>query len=134
MACKETFSSAGEKPMQTILVISPAIQNYGVEWVKPWNESWRPPGEKGHCISDKGGVGKESTVLNPTAKQLQKKFKHAGDFGVTGNFSKANAAKFNSAINQHINSPGVRAVQGTYRGNPVTHYVNPNTAVKLAIT
>ena len=72
-----------------------------------------------------------SKILNTTAKQLQRKFKHAGDFGVTGNYSKANAAKFNSAVNQHINSSGVRAIQGTYRGNPVIHYVNPNTGLNV---
>ncbi|MEM6737166.1 MAG: colicin D domain-containing protein [Bacteroidota bacterium] len=62
---------------------------------------------------------------------LDDKSRRVGDFGVTGNFNKANAAKFNSAINQHINSPGVRAIQGTYRGNPVTHYVNPNTGLNV---
>lgn len=42
-----------------------------------------------------------SNVLLNTSRQLQAKFKHAGDFGVVGNYSKANAGKFSSAINQH---------------------------------
>ncbi len=35
--------------------------------------------------------GAFSKVVPATAKQLQKKFKHAGDFGVSGNYSRANA-------------------------------------------
>lgn len=68
-----------------------------------------------------------SNVLLNTSRQLQAKFKHAGDFGVVGNYSKANAGKFSSAINQHINSAGVQTIQGTYKGQSVIHYVNPST-------
>ncbi|OEK08122.1 hypothetical protein A8C32_01285 [Flavivirga aquatica] len=32
--------------MQTILTISPAIQNYGVDFVKRWNVSWISPSER----------------------------------------------------------------------------------------
>ena len=46
--------------------------------------------------------GVTSKILNFSLKQLQKKFKHAKDFGVVGNYSTANAAKFSSAKNQHI--------------------------------
>lgn len=74
-----------------------------------------------------------SNIVNTTVKQLQKKFKHAVDFGIKGNYSKANGLQFNSAINQHINSPGVRAIQGTYRGSPVTHYVNPSSGLNVIV-
>ncbi len=72
-----------------------------------------------------------SNVLLNTSRQLQAKFKHAGDFGVVGNYSKANVGKFSSAINQHINSAGVQTIQGTYRGQSVIHYVNPNTGLNV---
>src|SRR5690606_20859124 len=72
-----------------------------------------------------------SNVLLNTSRQLQAKFKHAGDFGVVGNYSKANASKFSSAINQHINSAGVQTINGTYRGQSVIHYVNPNTGLNV---
>lgn len=72
-----------------------------------------------------------SKILQTTAKQLQKKFKHAADFGVKGNYNKANAAKFSSAINKHINSSNVKAIQGTYRGNSVTHYLDPKTGLNV---
>jgi hypothetical protein len=72
-----------------------------------------------------------SRILNTTTKQLQAKFKHAADFGVTGNWNKAAAGRFNSAINQHINSAGVKTINGTYRGQSVIHTVNPNTGLNV---
>ena len=67
------------------------------------------------------------------SKQLQKKFKHAADFGVTGNYNAANALKFQTAIENHIASPGAKIIQGTYRGNPVTHIYNPNTGINVIV-
>lgn len=72
-----------------------------------------------------------SKILSSTPKQLQKKFNHASDFGVSGNYNKANAANYSSAINQHINSSGVKVIQGTYRGNPATHYINPQNGLNV---
>src|SRR5690606_6926361 len=72
-----------------------------------------------------------SNVLLNTSRQLQAKFKHAGDLGVVGNYGKANADKFSSAINQHINSAGVQTIQGTDRGQLVIHYVNPSTGLNV---
>ncbi|OEK07610.1 hypothetical protein A8C32_17595 [Flavivirga aquatica] len=43
---KEIFDANGEDPMQTIITISPAIQNYGADFVKRWNVSWIPPSER----------------------------------------------------------------------------------------
>lgn len=40
---EETFSATGEDPMSTTITISPAIQNYGVEYVKRWNVSHIAP-------------------------------------------------------------------------------------------
>jgi hypothetical protein len=72
-----------------------------------------------------------SNILLNSSRQLQAKFKHAADFGVLGNYSKANGAKFSSAINQHINSAGVQAINGTYRGQSVIHYLNPHTGLNV---
>lgn len=74
-----------------------------------------------------------SDVLLNSSRQLQSKFKHAGDFGVTGNYSKANAAKYSEALNQHINSPAVTKISGTYRGDPVTHYLDPATGLNVIV-
>jgi Colicin D len=74
-----------------------------------------------------------SDVLLNSSKQLQKKFNRASDFGVTGNYSKANATKYSEALNQHINSPGVTKIPGTYRGDPVTHYLNTSTGLNVIV-
>lgn len=42
---KETFNANDKHPLQTILTISPAIQNYGADLVKRWNISFVPPSE-----------------------------------------------------------------------------------------
>lgn len=42
---KEVFYTEGIQPMKTIITISPAIQNYGTDFVKRWNVSWIPPDE-----------------------------------------------------------------------------------------
>jgi hypothetical protein len=72
-----------------------------------------------------------SNTVIVTAKQLQAKFKHAVDFGIVGNYSNANATKFSVAILQHINSPDVKMVNGTFKGSPVIHYIDPNTGLNV---
>jgi RHS repeat-associated protein len=84
-------------------------------------------------LINKAGAGNTanntSRVLLNTARQLQAKFKHAIDFGVRGNYSKATAAQFSAALNQHINA--ARVIQGTYKGQAVIHYLNPTTGVNV---
>lgn len=84
-------------------------------------------------VSAVNGVNNSSNILLNTSRQLQAKFKHARDFGVVGNYSKANAAKFSSALNQHINASGTQVIQGVYRNasNPVTFYLNPQTGLNV---
>ncbi len=72
-----------------------------------------------------------STVLLRTPLQLQKKFKHAGDFGVDGGHSKANAAKFSAAIHRHINAAGTQRIVGTCRNAPAAHYLDPKTGLNV---
>lgn len=72
-------------------------------------------------------------MLLNSSKQLQKKFRHAADFGVTGNYNKANAAEYSAALNQHVNSPTVTRISGTYRGDPVTHYLDPTTGLNVIV-
>lgn len=77
------------------------------------------------------GATEASSVLLRTGSQLASKFKHAGDFGVVGNYSKANAAAFSRAIHRHINSPAVRAIEGTYHKAPATHYLDPSSGLNV---
>jgi hypothetical protein len=65
--------------------------------------------------------------------QLQKKFKHASDFGVNGNYSKANGKAFEDALEAHVHDPSTTIIRGTYRGDAVTHYYNPNTGNNVIV-
>lgn len=67
-----------------------------------------------------------------TRPQLQHAFKHAADFGVTGNMNNATLEAFQSAIEKHILSSGTRAIAGEYRGlQGVTHLVDPATGLNV---
>lgn len=52
------------------------------------------------------------------AKQLQKKFKHAKDFGVTGSYNPANALKFEQKLKDFLDAPGTTRIIGEYHGQP----------------
>ena len=72
-----------------------------------------------------------SRQIRFTAQQLQAKFNHAADFGVIGNYSLANAARFQSAIEQHVANPATSVIQGTYRGQSVAHFLDPATGLNV---
>ncbi|PWE39728.1 colicin D domain-containing protein [Pseudomonas prosekii] len=78
-----------------------------------------------------GAEGVFSKVAPATTKQLQKKFKHAEDFGVAGNYSPDNVKKFNLAVQNHLNAPGVKEISGTYRGSPVTFHTDASTGLTV---
>lgn len=63
--------------------------------------------------------------------QLQHAFKHADDFGVTGNASNKTLAEYSSAIQSHITAPGTSVIQGTYRAQPVTHFTDPFSGLNV---
>lgn len=70
---------------------------------------------------------------NIDSKKLQKKYKHADDFGVSGPYNKQNAEAFRDAIQNHVNDPNVTKISGTYRGDPVTHYYNPSNGLNVIV-
>ena len=83
-------------------------------------------------VSVEEAAKSSSRILNMTTRQLQKKYlKHAADFGITDNWNKAAASKFSSAINRHINSPDIKIIQGTYKNQPVIHYLNSKTGLNV---
>ncbi|GAB2670617.1 hypothetical protein GCM10027036_25110 [Flavihumibacter cheonanensis] len=81
-------------------------------------------------------VGATSRILQTTVIQLQKKFKHAIDFGVVGNYSTKRGFEFYSAINRHINAEGTQIIQGFYRNSntAVVFYLNPKTGLNVVAT
>src|SRR5690606_5672679 len=72
-----------------------------------------------------------STAIGFSRPQLQHAFKHAADFGVSGNPSNKTLAEFSSAIQRHVDSSSTVAIQGTYRGAEVTHFVDPGTGLNV---
>ncbi|WP_081269808.1 colicin D domain-containing protein [Variovorax paradoxus] len=64
-------------------------------------------------------------------KQLQAKYKHARDFGVNDPWSKNAAANYQSALDAHVQGAGTQMIGGTYRGDPVIHYLNPSTGLNV---
>lgn len=73
-----------------------------------------------------------STLVNFESRQLQKKFKHAGDFNVTGNPNPEGLKSFEQALKSHIDDPLTNKITGKYRWNQdVHHYYNPETKLNV---
>ncbi|WP_029149080.1 colicin D domain-containing protein [Methylophilus sp. 5] len=56
---------------------------------------------------------------------------HGADFGVLGNTNNTTIKQFQDAVNQHLTSQNTKVVNGSYRGNPVTHFVDANTGLNV---
>ena len=71
--------------------------------------------------------------LNSTFEknQLQKKFNHAKDFGVEGNFNPANRDLYQRKLIEHMKS--THACLGTYRGWDVYNYYDPRTNLNVMV-
>jgi hypothetical protein len=81
----------------------------------------------------KNGSKRAKRSIAFAEKQLAKKFKHANDFGVKGNYNHENVEKFKSAIEAHVFDNETTPITGTYRGMNVTHYVNPKTGLNVIV-
>lgn len=65
-------------------------------------------------------------------RSLQHEYKHAGDFGITGNWNANNGELFKEAIKNHIDvAPEVYL--STYRGNNVYVYFDPDTKLGVYV-
>jgi len=84
-------------------------------------------GPDGVLVHNTDGCG----AISIAGSQLQRKFKHAGDFGIAGTPNKVNLQAYENAIKQHVKSPTTLAVIGTYRGNPVSIHVDPSTGLAV---
>src|SRR5210317_1098115 len=70
----------------------------------------------------------DSTIDN---KQIQKKYKHAPDFGISGNYNHKNAQLFKDKIIEHMKDPSTQIIEGTFKKTEVTHYFNPETGLNV---
>ena len=90
----------------------------------------------GHLPAPKEPAGYLPAPPNPVAfelKQLQAKFKHAGDFGVAGNFNKATLAQYEAAIRSTVVDPSTSVIHGTYRGQAATIYFNQKSGLGVIV-
>lgn len=77
-------------------------------------------------------AAEKAAGLTFTRPQLQHAYKHAGDFGVTGNMSGSTLDAFRAAIEKHVLAPNTRAILGEYRGlKGVTHFLDPKTGLNV---
>ncbi|MCP5468588.1 MAG: hypothetical protein H7A32_04900 [Deltaproteobacteria bacterium] len=77
------------------------------------------------------GISREAKF---NSVQLQKKFKHATDLGVKGNFNKTNLENFKKNIVSHLNDPEVIPIRGTHRKTQsILHFYHPETKVNLML-
>ena len=66
--------------------------------------------------------------------QIQKKYKHAVDFGITGNPNRENFELFKKKLVEHMTDPGTKSKNGTFKNNiPVIHYYSENTGLNVMI-
>ncbi|ENR8891409.1 type VI secretion system tube protein Hcp [Citrobacter koseri] len=67
-----------------------------------------------------------------STKQLQKKFKHAIDFGISGTTNKQNLVSFENAVRKHMDMVDTIKIKGKYRwDSDVCHYFNPSTNLNV---
>jgi len=90
----------------------------------------------GRVVTASAGTAQAATntaaaALGFTRPQLQHGFKHAKAFGVSGNANPKTLAEFSSSLQRHVDAAGTRAIQGSYRGNPVTHHLDPATGLNV---
>jgi hypothetical protein len=67
------------------------------------------------------------TPLTIARSQIEAKFKHAQDFGVTEPRGRAGFDAFEKAVSDQVNDPATMHIAGTYRGSPAILNYNPST-------
>lgn len=79
------------------------------------------------------GQAEVARTITIDPKKLPHHYQHAPDFGVKGNWNKANGAAFQEALRRHVAS-APSAIKGTFRGTiKVTHYFDPASNLWVAI-
>ena len=70
-------------------------------------------------------LARPKTTYNAT--KLQKKYKHAKDFGIDEPWKKGAGEKFQKALDDFLDSPATKHRDGTYLGDPAILSFNPTT-------
>ena len=103
------------------------------ETVPPSRERFEAPREAAptRAAREAEALPKSVKKIRIAPKQIQKKFKHAADFGIPGHYNPDNAKKFEDAIEKHINAPGTKEIVGSYRGRDATFYLDEKTGLTV---
>lgn len=73
-----------------------------------------------------------SELVNFDTRQLQKKFKHAVDFNISGNPNAEGLKLYEQALKAHIDDSLTQKITGKYRWNQdVNHYYNSETKIDV---
>jgi hypothetical protein len=86
----------------------------------------------GAALEEDASVG-----LSFTDRQLQSQLaQHGPDWGFPGTISNDVATRqdFLSVLLDHIDSSGTTRIEGTYRGDPAVHYIDPETGLNVFTT
>ncbi|HEY0226017.1 MAG TPA: colicin D domain-containing protein [Mycobacterium sp.] len=67
--------------------------------------------------------------LQTDRRQIESKYKHAEDFGITDPRGSAGFNKFDNTLKQFVDDPATVHVNGEYRGNPAILNYNPETGL-----
>ena len=72
--------------------------------------------------------------MTTTRAQIEAKFKHASDFGVTEPRGKAGFYAFENAVKSHVDDPSTLHVNGSYHNAPSVLNYNPKTGLVVVQT
>lgn len=70
-------------------------------------------------------------IIRFRERQLQKKFKHAADLGVSDSYSRESSKAFADALNEHVAEREVQQIVGTFRRRPVIHYFKEASSIDV---
>jgi len=92
-------------------------------------QPWRPPAGQVSPAAAASPPGPRAVGFTPG--QVQSKYKHASDFGLPPNSNAANGARFEQTLRAHVEATSTLRIVGTYRGQPVVHYLDPTTRLNV---
>jgi Colicin D len=71
----------------------------------------------------------DEVPLHTDRTQIEAKYKHSADFGVTDPRGRAGFDNFDRTLKQFVDDPTTLHIQGTYRGQPVILNYNPDSGL-----
>ena len=121
----------GRKPVGQVLPPQGHFRNDGQPNIV-YRQAHKDVGQAGGNSANQSGKTYipefNSTIYH---RNIQMKYKHAPDFGISGNYNKKNAKLWIDKIIEHMKDPLTQILDGTYRKREVTHYFNPETSLNV---